>query len=452
MGTETERLRAWLQAHHGELLQDMKDFISIPGVSSDWPAVSRSLEWILNRAREMGFEARGVLDGRVGVIEVGQGEECLGVLAHVDVVPPGDESLWETPPFEAVVKDGKIFGRGTLDDKGMILSTLYAAKAVMELGLPLKKRLQLILGTQEELTFAEIEEYARSFPLPDYGYSPDGSFPICNIEKGVLQYEMTFPLEEEEGELTVTAIDGGQVTNSIPSSCTAQLVQSTGGRKVPFTLTAGGKSAHSSAPEKGDNAIMNLFGLLKTLPVQGSALGRLAAGLYDALNDYDLSGIGLQSSSDYHNGEFVHRNQASLTVFETTGRQAVAKVLFRLAYGTGEEDVRPAMDALAQKLGGTGRVESSIPAFYVASDKPFLRQLAQAYEQESGLENGFILEYGGTYSAAMPNMVCWGPVFPGDDDLCHEENEYIGEERLITCNRIFAEAFRRILLSDESFK
>ena len=76
------------------------------------------------------------------------GEEIIGVLCHLDVVPTGDG--WTYPPFEPTIVDGKIYARGSMDDKGACISSLYALKAIKESGIKLNKKIRLIFGTDEE--------------------------------------------------------------------------------------------------------------------------------------------------------------------------------------------------------------------------------------------------------------------------------------------------------------
>ena len=157
------------------IMEDLRRLIAIPSVSSDKENVGKALDFVLSVGKRLGFRAESHLDHQVGVIELGEGDETVGILTHIDVVPQGDEELWKTPPFEMREIDGKLFGRGTLDDKGATLVSLYAMKAIVDSGQPLKKRVQLIIGTQEEVEWVDMEAYVKKFPLPDYGFTPEQS-------------------------------------------------------------------------------------------------------------------------------------------------------------------------------------------------------------------------------------------------------------------------------------
>ena len=157
-----EFLKQYIENHKDEMLKDLADFVAIPSISSDIEKVTEALEFALKLGADMGFRVENYLDGQVGVIEIGEGEETLGILSHVDVVPAEDLDEWETDPFEAVIKDGKVYGRGTIDDKGMIIASLYAMKAVLESGAPLMKKVQLILG----MLFPLIVNIHHPFQIP----------------------------------------------------------------------------------------------------------------------------------------------------------------------------------------------------------------------------------------------------------------------------------------------
>ncbi|GAB1477306.1 hypothetical protein MASR2M70_21440 [Bacillota bacterium] len=239
-----ELLIQYLKEKQERMIHDVCDFVRIPSVSCDSVKVGDALEYILNLGKSFGFRAASFLDGRVGVIETGEGDEVLGILSHVDVVGPGNLDLWESPPFEPLVKDGRIYGRGTLDDKGAAIAALYAMRAVCELGLPLKKKIQLILGTQEEVEWTDMEAYVKRHPLPDYGFTPDGEFPMCNIEKGGIDLTLAFPLTEKmvaDGRY-LTHIEAGTASNVVPGSCKAEITEYRNGREERVIIESRGKA------------------------------------------------------------------------------------------------------------------------------------------------------------------------------------------------------------------
>ena len=297
-----KQMKSWLEENRGRMLDDLCRFVEIPSVSADRENVGRALKFILELGTSMGFRAEALLDGQVGLIEAGDGDEVLGILAHVDVVDAGDLSAWRTDPFQPVIRDGSLYGRGTLDDKGAIIASLYAMKAAAEHGGPFRKKVRLILGTQEEVDWTDMRAYVKQYPLPDYGFTPDGEFPICNIEKGGVDADLVFPIGDAEGcaekaartsgrtaevasaaagtdrsdparerpgcRLRLVSVNAGTAQNIVPGSCTAVLEET--GTGIRRELRAVGKAVHSCQPEKGENAIFLMARKLRKGECDGS--------------------------------------------------------------------------------------------------------------------------------------------------------------------------------------
>lgn len=441
------KLYELIDSYRDDMLEDLRGFIAIPSVSSDIPKVREALDYGLLLGRSMGLNSYSVLDGQVGIIELADGNETLGILTHVDVVPPDDPEDWNTPPFEMTIKDGRAYGRGTIDDKGMIIASLYAMKAVSELGVPLYKKTQLIMGTQEEVEWTDMNAYVASYPLPDYGFTPDGEYPICNIEKGVQDVVMTFDVAEDaEPDLPyIVSCDIGVATNTVPGSASCTLSD---GR----TVSATGRSVHACQPENGVNAIFELAKKLSGMDIADTKNLRLIQAISQDLSDCYGKPIGLYSESEYYEGEFVHRNTLSPTILKTDGKTAELNVNIRYPYGASEEDIANAFSAWAAPLGGNVTKSYGLHAVFVSQKKPFLKAFAKAYEDVTGMKNEFTLAYGGSYAKAMPNVVSWGPLFPDEVDTCHEPNEYININSLIASAKIFAESIFEIVTVEDSFK
>jgi len=454
-----KKLLEWLDARQEEIIGALGEFVRIESVSDNPEKVREALDFILNYARGLGFKAESCLDGQVGVIEAGEDGEVLGILAHVDVVGPGDPEKWKTEPFDPVISDGRIYGRGTLDDKGAIIACLYAMKAVCELGRPLRKRIRLILGTQEESEWTDMQAYTAAYPLPDYGFTPDGEFPLCNIEKGCLDVMLSFPLEEPEAGAAVrkagkylTRIDAGTAPNIVPGLCTAEITEYTDGKPETRIIKVQGKAVHSCQPEKGENAIFKAAKQLNEIGLENNRLLALLNLICEKLEDVYGEGLGLRSEGEYYNGEFVHRNVFSPTILKVERGTVLLNVDVRFPYGEDENRIVGTLKQLAESNRGSLIRVSSLPAVYVSKDRPFLKAFAKAYDEVSGRTNEFTLAYGGSYAKAMPNIVSWGPVFPDEEDTCHEENEYISIKSLMDNAKIFASAISKIVLNNKSYK
>lgn len=182
-----------VEALRPQLEETLAAWIRIPSVKGDpqpgapfGTDVRRMLDRALQDGNALLGNARDI-DGYACDMEIGEGEDVIGILAHLDVVPAGDG--WQVDPFGATVKDGKMYGRGTSDDKGPAVAALYAMKAVKDAGIALNKRVRLILGCDEESGMDDIAYYDEKVGLPALGFSPDAEFPVINTEKGILQME-----------------------------------------------------------------------------------------------------------------------------------------------------------------------------------------------------------------------------------------------------------------------
>ena len=467
-------LMGYIDEYMDDMIQDVVDLVSIPSISSDAVRLQQAMSLTLEKAAAMGFSAESLLDGRVGRVETGAGSEVVGLLAHLDVVAVEDD--WTVDPFGGLVKDGMIWGRGSVDDKGPLMAALYAMKAVQSLNAPLQKKIQLIIGTQEEVTWTDLNEYVQKYPLPDYGFTPDGEFPLTNIEKGYCDIRLSFPLAETEklGNCRIIKLEAGQVPNSIPSRAQAiisgeyDLVQDALDvflREHPdadldveylygnIIVTAHGVMVHSSVPEKGSNAICLLCRFLDRLPlIPGGPASLVQMIARDFDGDIYGEKIGLYSDSEYLNGEYIHRNVISPTVMDT--RDSDVRVLFNLrhSFGTNQADIEKAYQVLCEKYSCSQEVTHAFEPLYVSKDKPFIRIMTRVYEEISGLDGTPTIAMGTSYAKAMPNTVAWGPVFPGDEEFCHAADERISIERLKTAAKIYALALAEIVLTEDSLK
>jgi succinyl-diaminopimelate desuccinylase len=181
------------------------------------PGIQEGLEWILALGEKFGFTVKNV-EGYAGHIEMGSGD-LLGILGHIDVVPEGEG--WSVPPFSATIKDGKIFGRGALDDKGPSLAALFAMKAIIDAQIPLNKRVRLIIGTDEESGWADMDYYFSKEEVPQIGFAPDAEFPVIHAEKGILHLELSKSYSTAFPHLV--RIHGGERANVVPDYCEVTL-------------------------------------------------------------------------------------------------------------------------------------------------------------------------------------------------------------------------------------
>lgn len=452
----------YMKDHIPVILSHLEELVAIPSVSDDREAVDLALDYMLDLGASMGFRTRAVCGHEVGIIEMGDGPETIGILGHVDVVPAGDPANWESDPFAMEVREGKAFGRGTIDDKGPMLLCLYAMKALADSGAPLHRKVQMIIGTREEVEWTDMKRFVQEQPLPDFGFTPDGEFPLCNIEKGIIDADLVVPVEglvgadpaspvrdpapkytaipiqERTDGWHVESVHAGIMENAVPAAAEAELtLWEYGIQAAKKTIRSAGKAVHSSLPENGDNAIYRLADEVQAAGGTGK-LAELLMRITELFRDPSGAGAGLASTSEYYEGEFVHHNTFSVTMFHTEEGQARIHLNVRYAYGTDAELILTKLSELASKWCGHLENVDELPAVFVSRQMGFVRELIAAYEEGSGLTHEDTVAYGGSYAKAMPNIVSFGPLFPGDEDTCHEDNEYFDLASMEKCAAVYA--------------
>lgn len=458
-----------IESYRAEALSDLAAWVKIPSVAGPaqpgkpfGEAVDHMLERALSDARRMGFEARA-FDGYCGHVVMGAGEETMGILAHLDVVPVGEG--WTKPPFGGVVEGGRLYGRGTSDDKGPALAALYAMRAVREAGIPLRHQVRLILGCDEETGMSDMRHYAQCADLPSYGFSPDGMYPVINIEKGGLNLLISQRTQGEAGaELPVLSMRAGTRVNVVPGVAQAELglehmdFEALAGRLEEVRrqrpqlalhlepagtgralLTATGVSAHASMPEKGVNAIGMLMIALEALGAGGGCRGAIEvlAGKFGMEGDGRSCGAAI---SDEESGPLT----LNLGLLEYDGCELSVQVDIRYPVTASEPAI---CGAIVCALSGSGlgltRLGGHEP-LYMPKDHPVVKGLLEVYHEVTGLPAYPIAIGGGTYSRMMPNTVAFGCLFPGDEETCHMPDEYIEIDKFMTSVRIMARAIVRL--------
>ena len=462
----------WLQeveARKEALFADLFRLLKVPSVREDdkatpeapvGPGPKAALEEFLNMAQEDGFETKqfGPWAGRV---EVGSGDQLVGILGHVDVVPVG--TGWDTDPFEPVVKDGRIYARGSSDDKGPTVAAYFALKLIRELGLELNQRLHLIVGTDEESGWQCMDYYFKHAEMPDYGFSPDAIFPIINGEKGNVSATFNFQAgAEAAGANHLVSFEAGLRENMVPQDATA-VVESANlaelvvdfesfllehqlggqvqlqGNQATFSLI--GKAAHGSTPSKGVNAATFLAKYLHRFEFDRAGAESFLHLLADHLHR-DFEGVNLGVAHRDPVMQELTMNVGLVNYRDDKGGSIVAN--FRYPKGTDPEKMAA---QTAQRLAGHDLSvewgEFKEP-HYVSVDDPMVKELLAVYEEQTGLEGHEMTIGGGTYGRLMPRGVAYGALFPDSIDTMHQANEFIAIDDLLKATAIYAEAIYRI--------
>ncbi len=430
--------------------------------------IEAALEEVLKVAQELGFDTKNH-EGYAGTVRWGQGGKQIGILTHIDVVPPGDG--WSYPPFEGTIDNGRLYGRGSLDDKGPMVAALFAMKVVKESGLPVKNHVCHIIGTDEESGFMRgLKYYLKKEEAPWGGFSPDGEFPVIHAEKGILRFDVSETWKEpgEASGMILKEVRGGTKVNVVPGYAYAIVdgtneagvilhearesyakkdkisiteLMSCPEQKRGWKIEAKGQGGHSSQPWNGENAIQILLDFLRLLPLYEDGKSRFAGKIEELFGDgYRGERLGV-ACEDKLSG-ILTLSLGMLEVGEGSGK---ATVEIRYPIHASKEVVLKTLKvACAQQ-----KVELDIyqdkKHIYMPVKAPLIQTLLHVYQETTKRAEGPVVIGGGTYCRAAENFAAYGPVFPGQRELAHEPDEYISVEDLILSAKIYAQALYTLL-------
>ena len=369
--------------------------------------VNDALLFTLNLASEMGFETINY-DGYVGeVIYKGkENEQTMGILCHLDVVKAGRLEDWKYPPFEPTEEDGKIYARGTLDDKGPAICVLHMLKELKDEGFMPSKTIKLILGCNEESGWGCMKHYAKVAKMPDFGFSPDGNFPVIYAEKGIYHPQFHFECDSS------IEIQGGEMPNMVCDYAYAKapidlkLAEKYGLKVNGEKIESFGVSAHGSMPEKGKNAISPL---LKYLIECGVVDKSVHEKLFD--DCFKLKEL---------NDESGYLTMSPNVISAKNGKLDII-VDFRYPCTLPADFMQNTCDKIApHTLIGNHQLP-----LYNSKDSFLIKTLLKVYNEETNSNEEPMAIGGGTYARALPIGAAFGPEFPGEDAPVHEPNEYI---------------------------
>lgn len=402
------------------MIEHLKELIAIPSISGT-PAVKEALHYVLSLCDQLGFRTKNC-DDRLGFAEIGQGEELMGILCHLDVVPVGKG--WSHEPFGGDVEGGRIYGRGVMDDKGPAMAAIYAMKDVLDAGCQLDKRVRIIFGCQEETgEWDDMEYYKANEEIPSFGFTPDADFPAIYGEKGILMVSLSL----DAADSGFCHLEGGDAPNMVADWAKAILADGS-------ALETTGKAAHGSTPEDGENAITKLM-------VQAAESDcKLAKFYMEKIGwclDGSKAGIGLW---DQASGPLTFNvGQA-----EMVDGKAVLKVDIRYPVTYSGEEVMDRLQAAVTPYGVAAEVITSMDPVYMDKNGPVIEALMESYYQVTGDDGKPQVMGGGTYARAMSHIVAFGPVFPGRECTEHQEDEWIYVEDLEKAREIYRIAVEKL--------
>lgn len=402
------------------------------------------LEYVLKVAEGMGFKTKNV-DGYCGYIEFGKGEEMLGIIGHLDVVPAKVKDGWNTNPFDPVEKDGKIYGRGAIDDKGPVVASLYAMKMVADT-CNVNKRVRLILGLNEEKNWKCMAHYKLNEEHPTLGFSPDADFPCIYVEKGIFTAYIKDYLNLGEDVKVISASCDNNAINVVPKYAEITLEYYSNDAKERFLnlpeitttiidektlkMESFGKSAHAAYPDQGENAITKL---LLNLPENDFSRILNENGFFDIMSPRYLGGKETIDES----GVLT----SNIAQIEVRDGKINLGINFRVPVNTSFDFVKNNMEKLKLYMPTLEIYLNNVNSkLYVPKDSYLVKTLTTIFNEETGMDAEPIATGGGTYARAFKNCVAFGAIMPGEEETYHQANEFINIENMIKATKIYARA------------
>ena len=380
--------------------------------------VQRALDFMKQLCEREGLIVRDY-DGYA--ISWGEGPR-IDIVSHLDVVPVSDG--WTEDPFSGSIHDGRVHGRGTQDMKSGAYLSFLAVKALKDAGVVPQCEIRLVYGTDEERTMDDMKYYVKRAGLPAFAYSPDGTFPITNGEKGALMWVMEAPYEG-----AITSLFAGTQPNVIPSSATATYLLN-GELHIVETM---GMSAHASRPKDGKSALPELFSLLAA-----QTNDPLMTRLQNAFADPYGAGVGLDV-------DLPPMGRLTINPGVVTLSEGTLKLLIDCRYPQGitAEECTKRLKARFPEFNIT--LPYNDPPTYVSADDPFIRAMQTAYTQVTGNPCGLNISGGVSYSKVFGHCVTFGTVPEGEVSLAHQANESISEEACVSALAIYMETIQALM-------
>lgn len=399
-----------------------------------------ALHFILDYAKQDGFKVLND-SNYAGHIEFGKGKEILGVLAHLDVVPVDGQS-WDTDPFVLNIKNDRMYGRGTMDDKGPLVATYLAMKLLKDNGFVPKKKVRLIMGCDEESGSRCLTHYFKKNPVPESGFSPDAEFPLIYGEKAHMTYNFIGKLADNE---IITSFNCGKRYNVVPALAEMTLNinlekeyqeflkdNNYDGKIENGIYYAYGKASHAMVPQNGVNASFILFEFLnKHYPTNLS-------NFFVKYLTFDP--FGKKIGYDFYD-EQMKELTSNVGVVKINNNNILIGIDARVPSNSCYDLMVEKINLAAKEFNLTSEILGFGGYHYVDPNSFLVKTLMNVYKEVTkDYDAKPITIGGGTYAKFIDNAVAYGPQMLGREDVCHIANEYMLIEDFKNAILIYAKA------------
>lgn len=460
-----------IDSYEEEMVEEIRKLVAIPSLAeymTDYgmkhgPEIVRCLDHTLALCKSLGFDTYKDPQNRFGWAEVGKGKKLLTIFIHLDIVPVGDG--WTKDPFEMSQEGDFLYGRGTIDNKGPAVSTIYAIKSCCDYGVEWPCRVRIYFGTNEELGSTDVQLYIRENGAPDFAWVPDSQFPLSYSELNGTDFELRklYLPDSIVSDLKLVNVEHEHHANGIASWANAVVEASTEalalqtaekanhfGKEHGMDLTAtvegkcvkleshGKVAYHWNEPWTGINATMQLACFLDTLSLGAEP---------DELIHFVASKIGMETD-----GKGLAIDVKAETAELCLGVESMTLDAYGLSFGISvlfpaevrNEIIYNTVFRQTKPLGIDVVARSMSPGFVLDKNSTFLQALYKSFCEVTG-SNEPIKVCGGTYAKHVPNAVPFGAIFGPEQDICHTPDEHIRvKTELMVWTKIYANALLRV--------
>ncbi|GEN95240.1 Sapep family Mn(2+)-dependent dipeptidase [Pediococcus ethanolidurans] len=411
-----------------DFLHDLRQMLQIKSVKGE-PAFEapfgkgpkEALQFAAQLGKSYGFKTEIVDNSAVSIQWGDDDTHYVGIFGHLDVVPAG--SNWSVSPFDLTKREKKFFGRGILDNKGPSMACLYGMKLLKEMGMKPAKTIRLVLGSDEENESADMERYLKHMSAPDIGFTPDCKYPAVYGERGIVSYEITTPIPNDELDSFQILNPKAQSSDHVPDLIKAVLTH----QEIEVT----GKRSPSNAPELGVNAITLLAKKIDGIPDVSVNMRAYFHWLASLHNEHYGHNLGIEFE-DHDSGKLI------MTPYqlEKKSGKLILSIAIRYPVSVSENQVTQAIQTHVLP-NSTIRIVRSMPGVMHKKEAVWIKQLSKVYEQVTGLDGTPVTTTGATYARKVPNIIAFGPSFPGQKGIAHKQDEYMDEQDLFTNMEIY---------------
>lgn len=436
-----------------QFLDDLKTLVEIPSVRNLSSAennapfgkeIRRAFDKFIEIAQREGFQVHDEKGYAVSA-QIGEGEDYIAVLGHLDVVEAGDYDLWDQDPFTMTEKEGILYGRGVNDDKGPLLAALYAVSRIKEENLKLRYPIRIIAGGAEETTWECMKEYFKHHKQPIYGFSPDGNFPIVNGEKGILQVRFSLPRDKGIEVKSKTRLnyvcDDLEIILSDKSAISfvdksKEIKHDEDGIHVSYK----GVRSLSRNPQRGKNALFTFTKEFINHVQDYPSLNKMVQMIYDQFLD-DFYG---EKSGLYHIDDEMGTGSVCLMSMNTNEEEIELCVDVRYVKSTNEKELLNKLQSIADQYGCKLDILNHKRLLYVSEDSDLIKSLKTAYRRVMNEDAEVFTKGGASYARVLDNGVAFGATFPGEDPKPHMPNECMPIASLIKAYEIYYESLKEL--------